>query len=239
MNRCRLSTIIMRLMLAWSNWIIVLTLAGIGIVLIRFPLLIGPIDAAASLAGALFGAAAIFAGTEITKQDQRAREKSDLLEKQRRLRAALMVELVRISVNHMESAKLFDLAARERSQGQSSPTIPDLTHYLPEEPFVYQALLTQVPLLPEAEIDALATFYGNLGLTRKAIHENNGLGLLRARELANSCALDCEQAANVVALFAPERKIFRPGEHRPVILVEALRDIAKIRNQGTISGHRE
>ena len=221
----------MRWVLVWSNWLIVLALVGTGVALIRSPSLIGAVDAAASLAGALFGAAAIFAGTEITKRDQRAREKADLLERQRRLRTALMVELVRISVNHMESAKFFDSAAKERSQGQSSPTAIDLTHYLPEEPFIYEALLTQIPLLPEAEIDALATFYGGLGLTRKAIRESNGLGLLKARELANSCAFDCEQAANVVALFAPERKIHRPGEDQPVLLIEALRDVARVANQ--------
>lgn len=216
------------------NWVIAFLLFVVGLVVIRCPNLIGSKEAAATLAGALFGAAALFVGAEISKLDQRARAKEDFEEKRRRIRVALTAELVGICVKHIESAKFFRESAKLLSEGTGSSRNIDFDRYLPPEPFVYQALLTQITSLTEAEIDALATFYGNLDRTRKLLLEckNSGvvLRLLNAEMLAGSFEHDCSTADNVVTLLAPTRKIQKEGE-QPILLAELLRNTARRSHQ--------
>ena len=219
-----------RLFRSLINWAIAILLVIVGLVVIRCPSLIGSGESAATLAGALFGAAALFVGAAINRWDQRIRNVEDFEEKRRRIRIALTAELVGICVNHMESARFF----RESFQILSSGTVPsgdvDFDRYLPAEPFVYQALLTQITSLTEAEIDALATFYGNLERTRKVLLECKKSGatlrLLDAGMLANHCEHDCSTAAKVITLLAPTRKIQKEGE-QPVLLAELLRKASR------------
>ena len=216
------------LLLRQANWLIasLLVLAGYGVIRWHASLEGLDISAASSLAGALFGASALFVGAEINKWDQRSRAQIDLEEKQRRVRSALLPELVRISVNHIESAKYFRMAVEEIS---SRGGLVDMGIHVasPEVPFIYNALLTQITLLQEREIDALGTFYGGLNQTREAVRQcsstNTHLRLLDAKHLANMFAHDCGIAAEVIELLAPHRKVVLPGKSEPVLLSESLK----------------
>jgi hypothetical protein len=92
-------------------------------------------------------------------------------------------------------------------------------------------LLNQITQLTEPEIDAIATFYGNLELTRKRLREckEHGatLNLLDAEAVARSFEHDCSIAAQVVNLLAPTRRIQREGGPA-VLLTEALREIGGV-----------
>ena len=215
--------------LASLNWVVAALLVAGGAILIRCPQFVGSAESASTLTGAVFGAAALFIGAEISKLDQRARTKDDLEDARKRLRVALMAELVRICVNHMQSATFFRTAANALGQGVLQAGPAGVERYMPAEPVVYQALLAQITSLPAAEIDALATCYGNMSLTRKSLRESVGnpaLGLLNAEHLAKSFENDCANAAEVVALLAPQRKVLPVGEKVPVLLTAMLRKAA-------------
>jgi hypothetical protein len=65
-------------------------------------------------------------------------------------------------------------------------------------------------------------------LTRRTLREatpNEPLRMMQAQVLAGCCKHDCEMAAEVVALLAPKRKIYREGEEA-VLLTQALREAA-------------
>jgi hypothetical protein len=210
------------------NITIAVALVAVGLAAIRLSDSIGSVEGAASLAGALFGAAALFIGAEITKADQRARTTVDLNESRARIRTALMGELVTFWVNHMESARFFRGAAKALGKGHQMGQI-DFERYIPPETPIYDALLAQMTLLLEAEVDALATFHTGVGRTRRALQELTGVehfGLLKAEALARQFEHDCEIGAKVASLLAPTRKIQRPGEE-PRLLSEVLRQVAE------------
>ena len=153
------------LLLRYVNWLIALVLVAAGLAVLNWFLCLGlDAGAAGGLAGALFGAAALFVGAEISKYDQHAKADLELKESRARIRVALMTELVRISVNLVVSAKFFREAVEVlKETNQKGPV--NFANHTPEIPVIYDKLLQQVAsTLPATEIDALATFFG-LSLT--------------------------------------------------------------------------
>ncbi|MDE1902115.1 MAG: hypothetical protein KGI37_10820 [Alphaproteobacteria bacterium] len=199
-------------------------LVGLGILFIRHPF-IDDKGAAATLVGALWGAAAILLGNGLNRHYEQAEEKEELQEKQNNLRALLMTEIVRIMINHMESTRLF-VTAHQISTG-ISPQIECLSH-VPADAVIFDSLVREIICLPKREIDALATFYGNLEMTRKLLREtaaNGGAEVLAASRIAGAMQHDCAVAAEVVTFLAPQRKI-QTTNGTPELLIDLLRKAA-------------
>ena len=211
-----------------ANWTVAAILIVLGIAAIRWSELFGSTEGAASLAGALFGAAAVFVGAEISRIDKRANEKRELEARQHRLRTALTAELVGICVNHMESAKLFRSAVQAIANGTHVGTI-DLDRYMPPEAPIYRALLNEITALAEKEIDALTTFYSGVAVTQRTIRELQRAGgpltLFNAENLAGSFEHGCAVGATLFSRLAPDRKIQMPGAE-PILMSSALQQAA-------------
>jgi hypothetical protein len=213
---------------AWLNWAIAALLVATGVFLVRWPHIMESADSSAILAGALFGAAALFVGAEITKRDQYLHAQESMEETRAKLRTALMGELVSIMVNHMESAKFFRRAATELAAAGAHRPVIDLTQYMPPEFMTYRALIGQIICLTSEEVDTLTIFQSGLELTRMDLRKaapDGAMGLLQAENLASMCEHDCLMAADVVALLAPHRQIQREGQ-APILLTEALQTAA-------------
>ena len=73
--------------------------------------------------------------------------------------------------------------------------------------------------------------FGNLGQTRLQLQQlsqhGEWIGLLDAGTLANMFAHDCEVAAEVIELLAPERKVKFQNDKEPILLATLLKDQAK------------
>lgn len=212
------------------NWLIAACLFFAGIAVIRWPHLTldtasSAPTTAATLAGALFGAAALFMGSQINELQRQWRMKGDLQEQRRRVRAALSTEFVRISVNMMKNAT--QLLSIQRSQRISDlSTSMDLNVFAPLPSPVFDSLRGEILSLSEADIDVLYTFYSGLDATRRAISDasvlaNSGGSDMAIEGLLPHIRHDLQTAAEVARKIWPTRKVEPPGEES-YILAQAL-----------------
>jgi hypothetical protein len=202
------------------NWVIAAGLLAAGLAVIRWPLLIDPDlssgpAAAATLAGALFGAAALFAGAQINEVARRRDAEIELQNQQHRVRAILDNEFIRVCVNLMQEAS--DLSKVR----QNSLCTLDFREPLPTP--IFDDLKSEMLCLPENEIDALCTFYGGLGQTRRLIRdETRALGLA---SVLGHMLHDLRTAEEVARKVWPTRKVHLPNEHA-ALLADKLREQA-------------
>jgi hypothetical protein len=151
------------------NWLIGTVLLCAGFAVIRWPFLIDPTTnaptTAATFAGALLGAAALFFGSQINEVIRRGDAKTQLQEWQRRVRAVLDNEFVRVCVNLIQYAN--DLSKSLSYPGQTVGFKEP-----PPNPIFEDARL-ELLCLPEQEIDVLCTFYGGLDATRREIRDES------------------------------------------------------------------
>jgi hypothetical protein len=143
-----------------ANSLIAALLAAFGLAAMHWPDSIGDKSAAATLAGALFGAAALFAGSEINQWRQQLAEKNELEERQRKVRSALGPEFARICMNigsfaHAlaENNELFRAALVDHKDEE--PKNFNLLLFVPPEALVFDQLSSEALVLPESEIDAI------------------------------------------------------------------------------------
>jgi hypothetical protein len=152
------------------NWVIAAVLLAGGVLVIWWPFLIDPNlssgpTTAATLAGALIGASALFAGAQINEYARRWEARIQQQNQQRRVRAILDNEFIRVCVNLMQEAG--DLL---KIRKESLYTL-DFREPLPTP--IFDDLKSEMLCLPENEIDALCTFYGGLDATRRLIRDEN------------------------------------------------------------------
>lgn len=220
----------LQLILRWGNPVLTLTLVALAWAAVRWPDAVGDKDAAATLAGALFGAAALFAGAEISAWNRKVEEKKKLAQERRRVRAALAPEFVRICANEIDATgRLLRLFSTSHSSQRVDSMDPE--RFIPIPSPVFEKLTEEVLCLEEAEIDALFVFYGGLARTRNAIREgavrySGVLNLLFAQEMLGHMQHDLETAATVAQYVWPSRVIQMPGEE-----AESLTD--RLRRQAT------
>lgn len=188
--------------------------------------------AVATLSGALFGAGALFFGNQINYWFGVVSKQEEKRERQATLRAILMAELVSIFVEHVHHAKLYLELENGLKDGTMHAPLFDSTYQVPT-PVVFNSLITQLVFLPDSDVDALVNLYDNLSKTRRMI-ENYSLqnpptlmGLIVAANLKSAFKNDCDNAADVVKLLAPERKIKLTNE-QVILFSELLRNPHKL-----------
>ena len=199
------------------NWLIAAALVALGVAVIRYPFLIDPNLAtaptsAATFAGALFGAGALFLGNQFNEYWRRCEARDQLKNRQDSVRAVLDNEFVRVSVNHIRYAR--ELLASLNCAGSTS---------FPKEPTptpIFENLRQEMLCLPATEIDALCTFYGGLDATRREIKADHAFNVLRMLECVSN---DLKAAEKVVKKVWPTRKVQFPGG-QPRSLADTLHE---------------
>jgi hypothetical protein len=191
----------------------------------------GGIDqaAAASLAGALFGGAALLLGNWINRandQCKTAREQAGEIEK---LKTMIAAELVDVACGLMSAKQLVDAAIiSARAGGQVSETL-DMSSYRPRQMPFTDSLGTKLLILKNGAIDAIATLRSNLAVTRQLMDEVTAgarFGLPKATFLSNTLSQDMTVLAEVFTHIAPTRKLLI-ADAEPELVTEILKRAAK------------
>ena len=185
--------------------------------------------AAAGLAGALFGGAALLLGNWINRANDRlkaAREQAGQVEK---LKAMIAAELVDVACGLMSAKQLVDSAIiSARAGGQVSETM-DMSPYRPRQMPFTDSLGMKLLALEKGGIDAIATLRSNLAVTRQDMDEVTSgarFGLLKATSLSNGLGHDMTVLAEVFTYIAPTRKLLI-ADAEPELVTEILKRAAK------------
>ena len=185
--------------------------------------------AAASLAGALFGGAALLLGNWINRANdlsKAAQEQADQVEK---LKTMIAAELIDVACGLMSAKQLVDAAIiSARAGGQVSETL-DMSQYRPRQMPFTDSLGTKLLVLKNGAIDALATLRSNLAVTRQSMDEVTAgarFGLLKATSLSNGLGHDMTVLAEVITHIAPTRKLII-ADAEPELVTEILKRAAK------------
>lgn len=185
--------------------------------------------AAAGLAGALFGGAALLLGNWINRFSDRlkaAQEQADQVEK---LKAMIAAELVDVACGLMSAKQLVDAAIiSARAGGQVSGAL-DMSLYRPRQMPFTDSLGTKLLAFEKGAIDAIATLRSNLAVTRQGMDEVTAsarFGLLKASSLSNGLGHDMTVLAEVFTHIAPTHKLLI-GDAEPELVTEILKRTAK------------
>jgi hypothetical protein len=204
------------------NWLIAAGLLSAGIAVIWWPSLTLDTTAsapttAATLAGALFGAAALFAGAQINEISRRRDAEVELQNERGRVRAMLDNEFIRVCVNLMQYAH--ELSKSLNYEGQ----IAGFGEPLPNP--IFESVRSELLCLPEAEIDVLCTFYSGLDATRREIRdESRAFNVYRILGHVHHDLKTAEEAARKIW---PTRKIQSAGGQL-CVLADKLKEQADV-----------
>ena len=186
------------------------------------------LDAAAvsTLAGALFGGAAVLLGNWINRANEWRRAAEELDERRAKLKMLIAAELVNVAAGYLSTKRLIDSALESLySTGGSLPDHAILTQYLPRDMPLTNGLGIELLTLEKTAIDALVTFQSNLTITRMRMEEAASgevhLGLLRLGGIAAGLAHDMGILAECFDHIAPTRKLKltdKPAELASILL---------------------
>lgn len=193
---------------------IVVIFFGLAIYILQNPALFelgNDASARATLCGAMFGAGALLLGNQINYYFQALDKNKDLEKKQETLRTLLVAEMVSLFINHIQQAFYYKQAVELIKGGMRTNGYPlDKTYQVPI-PAVFNALITELVILPNKEVDALVNMYDNLAKTRTILKTltdaNTAMTLISTTNLMLSFTSDCENAAGVIKMLAPNRSI--------------------------------
>jgi hypothetical protein len=193
---------------------LVIIFFGLAIYTLQNPALFGMTNdasARATLCGAMFGAGTLLLGNQINYYFQALDKNKDLEKKQETLRALLVAEMVSLFVNHIQQAFYYKQAVELITDGMPTNGYPlDKTYQVPI-PVVFNALINELIILPHKEVDALVNMYDNLAKTRAVLKTltdtNTAMTLITTTNLKLNFTSDCENAAGVIKMLAPNRRI--------------------------------
>lgn len=176
-----------------------------------------------SLAGSLVGAAGIFLGSSLEKLSTWWDKRSDISERSQKVCELVAAELVNVAAGLMGTHRYFQAFV---SSGNSAPTV-DLLALQPRELSLTNALVTELLVLNERQIDVLSTLLGNLAITRRNFRELMDQGASfspsDALKLKRMVAADMQILAKAFERFAPTRKLEfhgQPPKLAAVLLLE-------------------
>lgn len=185
--------------------------------------------AAAGLAGALFGGAALLLGNWINRANDRfkaAQEQAGQIEK---LKTMIAAELVDVACGLMSAKQLVDAAIiNARAGGQVSEAL-DMSPYRPRQMPFTDSLGTKLLVFEKGAIDAIATLRSNLAATRQGMDEVTAgarFDLLKATSLSNGLGHDMTVLAEVFTHIAPTRKLLI-ADAEPELVTEILKRAAE------------
>lgn len=178
-------------------------------------------DSASTLAGALFGAAALLLGNWINRWNEASRKRVELRERLAKLKTMITARLVRVATALISSKRLADAALESAAAPQASvivgPYPPQLT--------IIRDLGTDFPLLDERAIDALVTLESTTDITRRDLEQREASGvpisaMFGLRQVVEGIGHDLDILAQCFERIAPERKFEMDG--RPAELVSTI-----------------
>ncbi|WP_207000879.1 hypothetical protein [Trinickia mobilis] len=176
---------------------------------------LGP-DAIATLAGALFGGAAILLGNWIGRRAEREKVAEEQRQRQAAVKSMVAAELVNVTAGLLDAKRIVDAAVVTRQAGGHVPDHFDMTQYLPRQMPFTDSLGVELLILGRPAIDALATLCSNLALTRAtmlAITEGRaGFDLMQMTSLSNAIKHDMSVLADAFLHIAPTRELQLPGQ---------------------------
>ncbi len=171
--------------------------------------------AAASLAGAVFGGAALLLGNWINRSSDRHKSEHEQLQRVEKIKALIAAELVDVAIGLMDAKKLMDAAIVSLNAGGPVATTLDMSRYRPRTMSFTDGLGAELLALEKASIDALTTLRSNLAVTRQAMDEitdGANFGLLKATSLSNGLGHDMTVLSETFGHIAPDRKLQLPGK---------------------------
>lgn len=195
---------------------LVIVFFGLALYILKNPVLFelsNDASARATLCGAMFGAGALLLGNQINYHFQVIDKTIELEKKQETLRTLIVAEMVSLFINHIQQAYYYTEAVKLIAGGMPTNGYPiDKTYQVPI-PNVFNALISELTILPNKEVDALVNMYDNLAKTRAALNSlidnNTPMTLITTTNLKLFFCSDCENAAGVIKMIAPNRKIQR------------------------------
>ena len=119
--------------------------------------------AAAALAGALFGGAAVLLGNWINRMYESRRALDDLGQRRSSLQKLITAELVTTAVGYLNAKRELDIALSPDANlvvGGFGPVLSTVSQHLPRAMPRTSGLGTELLILEESAIDALVTFQG-------------------------------------------------------------------------------
>lgn len=184
--------------------------------------------AAAGLAGALFGGAALLLGNWINRFNERIKAVQEQAGEIEKLQAMIAAELVDVACGLMSAKQRVDAVVDILKAGGSRPTSWDMSPYQPRQMPFTDSLGTKLLALKKEAIDAIATLRSNVAVTRQSMDEvpAGGGGLLKATSLSNDLRRDMIDLAAVFTHIAPTRELLLPGADKPKLVSDILRECA-------------
>jgi hypothetical protein len=191
------------------------------------------VAAGASLAGALFGAAAILLANWISRANDQHKAAMNRQQQGAKLTTLIAAEMVDVTAGLLESKQLMDAAIKAIRAGGTAGGQIDLSQFMPRGMPLTESLGTELLLLEGPAVDALATLRSNLAQTRKTmegyatvVKATNGISMTIATALSNALGHDMTILAEVFMHIAPTRQLRLPGEDGPRLASDILKQAA-------------
>lgn len=166
--------------------------------------------AAATLAGALFGGAAVVLGNGLNRWGDWRKRKDRV----RSLKTLIAAELVDVACGLLPAKEVMDAAITSAQAGADITTPPIWSLCWPHPmPFTW-GLGMELLALDQPAIDALATLRSNLATTRSLMNQCAGapFGPLKATSLSTSLGQSMKVLSEAFMHIAPDRKFQLPGK---------------------------
>jgi hypothetical protein len=155
--------------LSASDLLLFLILAALGCWFVWYRPAALDVGSASTLAGAMYGAAALLLGNWINRWNEARREEIESIERAGKLKVLTTARLVDVACAVMTSKRLADAAFTSRVAVHAS----DLLGPFPRPVSFVRDLGEDLHLVNDAAIDALATLESNLEITRQNLEERS------------------------------------------------------------------
>lgn len=198
-------------------WVVIIGLAALGFTVPW----IGPFvglepSLTGTFAGALVGAAAALFGMRLERFQGKADDALRETEKGTKIKTLIVAELVNVAAGLIAAKRFMQAAVDTIRAGGPVPPQTDLTHVMPRTMPFTAVLGTELLVLPEPQIDILATLESDLAATRQQMAEvssgGRSFGLLTATALNDGIAHSMVLLADAFASLAPLRQLKIDGQ---------------------------
>ncbi|QFY44520.1 hypothetical protein F6R98_19370 [Candidatus Methylospira mobilis] len=219
---------IKRFVMNHIDWVLFVVLTGFGLYVVACRPWGFDLGAAAGLAGALFGGAALLLGNWINRANERFKAEQEQAGQVEKLKTLIAAELVDVACGLMDAKRLVDAAIHSRRADGSVADTLDMSPYRPRQMPFTDSLGTKLLAVEKEAIDAIATLRSNLAVTRQSMDEitaGTSFGLLKATLMSNGLGHDMTILAEAFSHIAPNRKL-RLQNAEPELVTEILKRAA-------------
>lgn len=219
---------------SWIDLVLFATLIGFGLWVVQARPWSLDSPSAASLAGAVFGGAAVLLGNWINRSNERHKAATEQEQKVGNLKALIAAELVNVAAGLIGSKRLFDAGITSLQAGGPAGGQIDIDLYLPRDMPFTDSLGVELLILERPAVDALTTLRANLEQTKREMEEcrpglraTMGLAMLTATRISDGLGHDMTILAEVIGHIAPDRKWKMSEQQEPQLLSDILLQAAR------------